>query len=295
MNSLSESARRAAADVHEVSMRGAYDELIRNEGCAYPAAMVPLSARERRNDLSVQLVPAQREARLIQSDPNNEFLAVICHELRNSLGAIHGAACILRMQNNSGPAAEKARAVIERQVTQMTVLVEDLLGVSQVQSGRLRLRRERVDLGIVASHAAQSVEFTMQQRHHRMTTSFPDAPLWLEGDSAKLGQVIVNLLLNAAKYTDAGGDIDLRVHREKGEAVVCIRDTGIGIAPDVLPRVFELFVQADSSARRADGGLGIGLAVVRGLVEAHGGHVTAASGGLRQGSTFTVRLPAAAE
>jgi signal transduction histidine kinase len=177
----------------------------------------------------------------------------------------------------------------------MTRLVEDLLDVSRVRSGQLRLQCERVDLRTVAAHAAQTVEFTMQQRNHWMTTSFPDAPVWLQADPARLEQVFVNLLLNAAKYTDAGGHIGLAVEREKGEATVCIRDTGIGIAPDVLPHVFDLFVQADPSSRRADAGLGIGLALVRSLVERHGGHITAASAGAGHGSEFTIRLPTPAE
>jgi light-regulated signal transduction histidine kinase (bacteriophytochrome) len=131
-------------------------------------------------------------------------------------------------------------------------LVEDLLDVSRVRSGQLRLQCQRIDLRVLAAHAAQTVEFTMQQRHHRMTTSFPDAPVWLQADPARLEQVLVNLLLNAAKYTDAGGNVELLVERGEVEAVVRIRDSGIGIAPDVLPHVFDLFVQADPSSRRAE-------------------------------------------
>jgi signal transduction histidine kinase len=226
---------------------------------------------------------------------NNEFMTVFSHELRNSLGAIRGATCILRMDTSASSPATKARVVIERQVGQMTRLVEDLLDVSRVRSGQLRLQCERVDLRAVAASAAQTVDYTMQQRNHRMTTLFPDAPVWLRADPARLEQVFVNLLLNAAKYTDSGGQIGLTVEREKGDAVVRIRDTGIGIDPDVLPHVFDFFVQADPSSRRADAGLGIGLALVRSLVERHGGHVTVASAGTGRGSEFTVRLPTPAE
>ena len=225
----------------------------------------------------------------------NEFMTVFSHELRNSLGAIRSATQVLRMETSAAPATVKARALIERQVGQMTRMVEDLLDVSRVRSGHLRLQCERIDLCAVAAHAAQTVEFTMQQRNHRLTAAFPDAPVWLTADPARLEQVFVNLLLNAAKYTEAGGNVDLSVEREDGEATVRIRDTGIGIAPDVLPHVFGLFVQADPSSRRADAGLGIGLALVRSLVECHGGRVTAASAGLRHGSEFTVRLPMSAE
>ena len=225
----------------------------------------------------------------------NEFMTVFSHELRNALGAIHSATQILRMDTSAAPATVKARLLIERQVGQMTRLVEDLLDVSRVRSGHLRLQCERIDLCAVAAHAAQTVEFVMQQRNHRLTTAFPDAPVWLTADPARLEQVIVNLLFNAAKYTDEGGDVGLSVEREDGEATVRIRDTGIGIAPDVLPHVFDLFVQADPSSRRADAGLGIGLALVRSLVERHGGRVTVVSAGPGHGSEFTVRLPTPAE
>ena len=153
-------------------------------------------------------------------------MTVFSHELRNSLGAIRSAIQILRMDTSARPAAVKARVLIERQVGQMTRLVEDLLDVSRVRSGHLRLQCERIDLCAVVAHAAQTVEFTMQQRHHRMTTSFPDAPVWLQADPARLEQVFVNLLLNAAKYTDAGGNVGLSVEREEGEATVRIHDTG---------------------------------------------------------------------
>jgi signal transduction histidine kinase len=222
-------------------------------------------------------------------------MTVFSHELRNTLGAIRGATDILCMDTSAPPATVKARALIERQVRQMTRLVEDLLDVSRVRSGHLRLQRERIDLCAVAAHAAQTVELTMEQRNHRMTQAFPEAPVWLQADPNRLEQVFVNLLINAAKYTEAGGKVELFVERQGDEATVRIRDTGIGIAPDILPYVFDLFVQANPSSRRADAGLGIGLALVRSLVECHGGRVTAASAGLQHGSEFTVRLPIHAE
>jgi signal transduction histidine kinase len=221
----------------------------------------------------------------------NEFIPVLSHELRNSLGAIRNATEILHMETSVAPATVDARLLIERQVSQMMRLVEDLLDVSRVRSGQLRLNYERVDLCAVAAHAAQTVAFAMQGRQHRMTTSFPDSPVWLKADPTRLEQVLVNLLLNAAKFTDEGGRVDLSVEREEAEAVVRIRDTGIGIPPDVLPHVFDLFVKADPLSRRADAGLGIGLALVRDLVERHGGLVTAASDGLGHGSEFTICLP----
>jgi signal transduction histidine kinase len=195
------------------------------------------------------------------------------------------------MDKSAAPATIKAGALIERQVGQMARLVEDLLDFSRVRSGHFRLRRERIDLCAVAAHAAQTVEFAMKQRRHRMTCVFPEAPVWLRADPNRLEQVFVNLLINAAKYTEAGGEVELSVEHGEDEATVRIRDTGIGIAPDVLPHVFDLFVQANPSSRRADAGLGIGLALVRSLVECHGGRVTAASAGHQHGSEFTVRLP----
>ncbi len=224
-----------------------------------------------------------------------EFIAVFSHELRNSLGAIRSAGEILRMETSAGPAAVRARLVIERQVGLMTRLTEDLLETSRIQRGQLRLQLERIDLRTAVNQSLQAVEYTMRERNHRLTASIPDAPLWLQADCSRLEQVFVNLLLNAAKYTDAGGEVGLSVEREAGEAIVRIRDTGIGIAPEVLPNVFDLFVQANSSGLGADAGLGIGLALVRTLVESHGGRVTVVSAGLRKGSEFTVRLPMPAQ
>jgi len=197
--------------------------------------------------------------------------------------------------NNANPAAVKARALIERQVGRMARLVEDLLDVSRVRSGNLRLQRQRMDLSTVAAHAVQSVEFDMQERHHRMTTAFPEAPVWVQADPDRLEQVLVNLLSNAAKYTEAGGEIALSVEQGEQEATVRIRDTGIGISADVLPQIFDLFVQANPTAGRTNVGLGIGLALVRSLVELHGGRITAASAGLGQGSEFAIHLPLGAE
>ncbi len=195
------------------------------------------------------------------------------------------------MELPASPAVGKARTLIEHQTALMSRLVEDLLDTSRARNGHLALKCKKVDLCVVAAQALQSVEFTMQQRGQFMTVSLPVGSLWLQGDPARLEQVFVNLLLNAAKYTLSGGNIHLSVEREEGEALVRIRDNGIGIAPDVLPRVFDLFVQADPSSDHRGAGLGIGLALVRNLVDGHGGCVTAASLGLGHGSEFVVRLP----
>jgi signal transduction histidine kinase len=226
---------------------------------------------------------------------NNEFMAVFSHELRNYLGAIRGAAYLLYKETSASPTAVKANSVIERQIKQMTRLVEDLLDESRIRNGQLTFKCEPTDLCAIVTHSVQTVAFTMQERDQRLTTSFPDAPVWVRADSARLQQVFVNLLVNAAKYTEVGGHIELSVEREADDVIVRVRDTGIGIAPDVLPHVFDLFVQADRSSRHADVGLGIGLALVRNLVESHDGRISATSAGLKQGSEFTVRLPMHAE
>lgn len=275
MNNPFESDRGDHASVEHINGRAVDNELADHRLNVRPAEMF-------------QLLSSGQELG-IASGRNNEFMTVFSHELRNSLGAINSAARIL--ETCADPPVVKARLLIERQVGQMTRLVEDLLDVSRVRSGQLRLKCERIDLRVLAARAAQTVEFTMQQCSHRMTTSFPDSPVWLRADPARLEQVLVNLLLNAAKYTDAGGSVGLFVEREEVEAIVRIRDSGIGMDPDVLPYVFDLFVQADPSSHRTDAGLGIGLALVRSLVERHGGRVTVASAGPGHGSEFTVRLP----
>jgi signal transduction histidine kinase len=291
MNDQSEPTRDGQASAEHINGCRVDNELADHSLNALPDEMFQHSTRERANRLQIgHPLPSGQELHM-ESGRNNEFMTVFSHELRNSLGAIRSAARILRMDTSADPSTVKARLLIERQVGQMTRLIEDLLDVSRVRSGQLRLKCERIDLRVLAAHAAQTVEFTMQQRHHQMTTSFPDAPVWLRADPARLEQVFVNLLLNAAKYTDEGGNIGLFVEPEEVEAIVRICDSGIGIAPDVLPHVFDLFVQADPSSRRADAGLGIGLALVRSLVERHGGRVTVVSAGLGHGSEFAVRLP----
>lgn len=178
------------------------------------------------------------------SSRNNEFMTVFSHELRNSLGAIRSAARILRMDTSADPSAVKARLLIERQVEQMTRLVEDLLDVSRVRTGRLRLKCERIDLRVLAARAVQTVEFTMQQRHHRMTTSFPDAPAWLHADPARLEQVFVNLLLNAAKYTDAGAISGYSWNGRRPKPSSAFATPG-----SALPRMFSRTCSISSSRR----------------------------------------------
>jgi signal transduction histidine kinase len=224
-----------------------------------------------------------------ENGQNTEFMTVFSHELRNSLCAIRFAVGILRTETSTRSAALKARTVIERQVAQMTRLVEDLLDVSRIRRGQLALRRERVDLCAVATHAAETVAFTMQERKHRMSTSFPDAPVWLQADPARLEQVFVNLLFTA-KYTHPGGQI--RPPRKRNRRGSFIRDNESGSSTRICPTCL-LFAQADPSSRRSEAGMGIGPALVRTWSMVR---VTAA--GMRRprhGSEFTVRLPMLAE
>jgi signal transduction histidine kinase len=177
----------------------------------------------------------------------------------------------------------------------MARLVDDLLDLSRIARGQVPLRRERLDLAAVVRLAVQTSEPLIQARNHRLTVSLPDRPLALEGDQARLVQVLTNLLNNAAKYTDPGGRIELSAGQEGDEAVVRVRDSGVGIPRDMLPRIFDLFMQVEGSRDRSQGGLGIGLALVRRLVELHGGTVSAHSTGPGRGSEFVVRLPLAPE
>jgi signal transduction histidine kinase len=235
----------------------------------------------------------RRVAQLADEDRRkNEFLAALGHELRNPLGPILNAVEVLR-RGPAGPDAEAARELIARQAGHLARLVDDLLDVARITHGKIELRRQPVDLAAVAGRAAEAVGPLMVERGHEFRVELPGCPLPLEADPTRLEQVLSNLLTNAAKYTPPGGRVALAVGRDGGEAVVRVRDTGVGIAPDVLPRVFEMFVQASDSSSHSPGGLGLGLAVVRRLAELHGGTAAAHSAGPGAGSEFVVRLPIA--
>jgi signal transduction histidine kinase/ActR/RegA family two-component response regulator len=240
----------------------------------------------------------QRADELAELDHRkDEFLAMLSHELRNPLAPILNAALLLRLHSNrnrllgiENPIIHQSAAIIERQVGQLARIVDDLLEVSRITTGRIQLHQERISLGVVVENAVATVRSLIDQRKHELTLSLPTQAVWLHADAARLEQVVVNLLTNAAKYTDQGGHIWLSVQQEGEEAVLRVRDTGVGIAPEILPRIFDLFTQAERSLDRSQGGLGIGLALVQRLVEMHGGTVTAFSV-LGQGSEFVVRLP----
>lgn len=227
------------------------------------------------------------------SRAKDEFLAILGHELRNPLAPLRNAAEILAARAAEDPAIERVQRVIDRQVRHMVRLVDDLLDVSRIARGRVELRRERVALADVVARAAEAARPLMEERGHALSVTLLPETVAVDGDPVRLEQVISNLLHNAARYTEGPGHIAVAMAREGGEAVVRVTDDGIGIAPEMLDRVFELFVQGERPRQRAAEGLGIGLTLVRNLVEMHGGRVGARSNGPGRGSEFTVRLPVA--
>ncbi len=225
----------------------------------------------------------------------DEFLATLAHELRNPLAPIKNSLQILKMPRVDAATVERSREMMERQVYHLVRLVDDLLDVSRVMRGKIELRRERVELATVVARAVETVQPLIDAQRHELGVSVPPESLPIDGDPVRLAQVVGNLLTNAAKYTEKGGRIGLTAERDGGVAVLRVRDTGIGIAPEMLPRIFELFVQVDHAATRSQGGLGIGLTLVKNLVEMHHGTVEAHSEGLGKGSEFVVRLPLATQ
>ena len=233
------------------------------------------------------------EALHVQDQRKNEFLATLAHELRNPLAPVRNAAQILKLKAPPVPELQWAREVIDRQVRQMTRLIDDLLDVSRVSCGKLELRREAVDLVKIVQDAVETSRPLIEKSTHRMTITVPAQGLIVDADATRLTQVVANLLDNAAKYTDAGGHIELSVERDGDEAVVVVRDNGVGIPTDKLDAIFEMFSQVDDALNRSHGGLGIGLSLVKRLVDMHGGNITAHSAGRGAGSTFSMRLPLA--
>jgi signal transduction histidine kinase len=258
-------------------------------------------ARRRLEDLLArERIDAENQRRMEEAlreadQRKDEFLAMLAHELRNPLGAIANAARVIRGRMAQGRAADRPLEILERQIGNCARLLDDLLDVSRITRGLLQLRRETVALDAVLQSAVDSQRATIDAAGHRLILRMPQPPILLEVDPTRLEQVVANLLDNAAKYTPRGGEIELAAERSGGEVVVRVRDNGIGIPPDLLPRVFDLFVQEHQSLARTQGGLGLGLTLVRKLVEMHGGSVEARSPGPGHGSVFLVRLPARTE
>ena len=222
----------------------------------------------------------------------DEFLAMLSHELRNPLSAITNAVHVLRLEDSGNAIQQKAKSIIERQVGQLARLVDDLLEVSRVITGGIQLHQQQLEMRSIVDRAVESARSLIDGRNLELAVTLPAEAVWLQGDPTRLEQVLVNLLNNAAKYTDEGGQIHITVQQEGSEVVLSVRDTGIGIAPELLPRIFDLFTQADRTLDRSQGGLGIGLSLVKRLLQLHGGTVEARSEGLGQGSEFIVHLPA---
>ncbi len=221
----------------------------------------------------------------------NEFLAMLAHELRNPLAPIRNMLEVMKRASPSDELNEQARDIMDRQVEQMTRLLDDLLDVSRLSHGKIVLRRGPIELASVVHHAVEAARVPCEALGLELAVSMPPQPVYLNGDSTRLIQVLSNLLSNACKFTDRGGRISVTIEREDGQVVIRVRDSGIGIGPDSLPHIFEMFMQVDASLERSVSGLGIGLTLVKNLVELHGGTVEAHSAGVGQGSEFVVRLP----
>ena len=258
--------------------------LMNSEGEVVGASKIMRDIR-RRKELEGRL---REEQRL-----KDEFLAMLAHELRNPLAPIRTASEILSRVPAAEAHGQTAVATIKRQVAHLTRLVDDLLDVSRITQGHIELQRRPIDLTGVIAQAVETVEPQLREKQLRLSIISATAyePMCVHGDFARLVQCVGNLLSNAAKFTDPGGEISVRTHAEDSTAVIEVADTGAGISPELLPRIFDLFVQGDRTLGRERGGLGIGLAIVKRLVQMHGGEVAAESPGLEQGSTFVIRLP----
>jgi PAS domain S-box-containing protein len=270
-----------------------------------PGVLVDITERKRlEEDLQLR-VEALAEADLRKGEllaslrdadrRKDEFLATLAHELRNPLAPIRNSLQILKMPRVDAATVRQAREMMERQVHSLVRLVDDLLDVARVTRGKIELRKEPVEIATVVARAVETVQALIEVQGHRLELCVAQESLLVDADPVRLSQVLANLLTNASKYTDSHGHIWLSAEQEGGEVVVRVRDDGIGISADMLPYVFDLFVQADHASTKAQGGLGIGLTLVKNLIDMHGGTVEAQSMGLGKGSEFVVRLPFASQ
>ena len=246
-----------------------------------------LRARERQYETRAHLQEREHADRL-----KDEFLATLAHELRNPLAPIRNSLSLLRLSGASEP-PRQIWEMMDRQVDHIVRLVDDLMEVSRITRGKIELRKSVLDLAEVIAAAVETSRPLIESAHHQLNITLPPERLYVDADSVRLAQVFSNLLNNAVRYTDPGGRIGIAAQRDDGHAVVSVSDTGIGIAPEALPQVFDMFVQGHARDSRAQSGLGIGLTLVRSLVEMHGGSVRARSAGPGRGSEFVVRLPLA--
>jgi signal transduction histidine kinase/CheY-like chemotaxis protein len=225
------------------------------------------------------------------SRTKDEFLATLAHELRNPLAPIRTGLEILKKDAGNGAPSQRARGIIERQLVHMIRLIDDLLDISRITSGKIHLEKKPMALRTVIESAVETSRPGVEAGRHQLDIDLPAEEIQVDADFTRLAQAVANLLNNAAKYTPAGGHILLQVRRDGDDAVIRVQDNGVGIPPEMLERVFQLFAQVGRTIDRSQGGLGIGLSLVRSLVELHGGSVTADSAGAGQGSTFTIRVP----
>jgi signal transduction histidine kinase/ActR/RegA family two-component response regulator len=256
------------------------------------AALGGLMARARQR-IETQIAELQQHHAALEdaAQRKDEFLAVLAHELRNPLAPIASALDILKQPRLDPSIAAQARDTADRQLQHMTRLIDDLLDVSRIMRGKIELQTQRVPLATIVERAIETVQPLIDREGHRLTVELPGRPVMIEADVVRLAQVLANLLSNAVKYTEAGGQIALSASLEGEELLLYVRDSGIGIDAESLPRLFDMFMQAVPGSGRSRGGLGIGLTLVKNLVELHGGHVVANSAGLGQGSEFLIRLP----
>ena len=261
------------------------------------AVRAAIRARDRQYQIRQHLAERARaeESLRLADQRKDEFLATLGHELRNPLAPLLTALQLLKATGTKDPVAVRVSGVMERQITHLVRLVDDLLQVSRITRGLIEVHREPLDLAFVLHSAIDTSKPLMDAAGHHLSVDMPAGPVTLYGDAVRLTQVFANLLTNAAKYTNAGGHIWIRVQKEPGRVIVSVRDDGIGIAADQLSSVFDMFTQIDRSNRRAQGGLGIGLTLVRSLVAMHGGRVEARSQGPGTGSEFVVELPVVGE
>jgi signal transduction histidine kinase/ActR/RegA family two-component response regulator len=252
-----------------------------------------LRSRNRQYQIRSYIAERERYAEALRSADRrkDEFLATLAHELRNPLAPMRTALEIMRVAPRNDAACEHARAVLERQMKQMTRLIDDLLDLSRISHGKLELRREQVNLRAIVESAVEITRPVFEAQRHQLTIELPAEPVYLDADATRLSQVFSNLLNNAAKYTDHGGSVVLSAGRDGDHVVVRVKDNGVGIAPEDIHRVFEMFTQVGRSIEQSRGGLGVGLALSRWLVRLHGGTIDAHSDGVAQGSEFRVRLP----
>jgi signal transduction histidine kinase len=282
--------RASTSVAHALEERGNVTLLERPLRMLTLVSAVQTALRARRRQYEVRRLLEESRQAVEQRD---QFLATLAHELRNPLAPIRNGLQVIRMAGANGT-IEQARSMMDRQLTHMVRLVDDLLDASRITRGKLELRKERVELKAVVDAAVETARPVIEQAGHELVVTVPDESITVDGDPTRLAQVVSNLLNNSAKYTHRGGHIRLTVRREGGVAVLSVADDGIGIPPAMLGRVFEMFTQVDRTLEKTTGGLGIGLSLIQGLVEMHGGTIEAHSDGEGRGSEFVVRVPLAA-